>query len=429
MRDAAGSGEAWGNFDMNDQLVRDLYEDIQSRQPAMIALLETIVKAESPSVVPESQDGTQALLAGSLRDDGFRVRMIRGRGQSGGLLQASPRVRRRRLPYQILIGHTDTVWPLGTLSRMPVEIEDGKLAGPGAFDMKGGLVQLVFALKSLRSLGVELAVTPVVVLNSDEEIGSGESGPWIRRFARRADRCFVLEPALGPAGKLKTARKGAGQFEIRIEGRSAHAGLDPTAGASAILELSYVIQTLEGLNDPAAGISVNVGQIDGGLRPNVVAPFSRAVVDVRVPIRADGQRIEAAIKALRPTVAGTRIIVEGAMDVLPMEPTPRNRQLWEAARQAGLRLGLELEEGVAGGVSDGNTASQYTATLDGLGAVGDGAHATFEFLDCRKMIERCTLLALLLALPPLHCTTGPVEVVAVNAQPPEIDVGSLAASS
>ena len=185
----------------------------------------------------------------------------------------------------------------------------------------------------------------------------------------------MLEPALGPAGKLKTARKGAGQFEIRIEGRSAHAGLDPTAGASAILELSYVIQTLQALNDPAGGISVNVGQIDGGVRPNVVAPSSKAVVDVRVPTRADGERIEAAIRGLRPTVPGTRIVVEGAMDVPPMEPTPAQPAALGGRAEAGLRLGLELEEAVAGGVSDGNTASQYTATLDGLGAVGDGAHA------------------------------------------------------
>ena len=330
---------------MSDQLIRDLREDIQSRLPEMVAFLEALVHAESPSVVPESQSGTQALLAGSLRNDGFRVQMIAGRGQSGGLLQASPSARRRGSPYQILIGHTDTVWPLGTLRRMPVELDGSSLAGPGAFDMKGGLVQIAFALKSLRSLGVDLAVTPVVVLNSDEEIGSGESSRWIRRFARRANRCFVLEPALGPAGKLKTTRKGAGEFVIQIEGRSAHAGLDPGAGASAILELSYVIQALQALNDPVAGISVNVGQIDGGVRPNVVAPSSKAVVDVRVPTRADGQRIEAAIHALRPTVPGTRIVVEGTMDVPPMEPTRRNRQLWEAARQAGLRLGLELEEG------------------------------------------------------------------------------------
>jgi glutamate carboxypeptidase len=386
---------------MNNELARDLRDHLQSRQPEMVAFLEALVRAESPSDVPESQCAVQALLAASLREDGFRVRTIGGQGKSGGLLQASPRKRSRGSRYQVLMGHTDTVWPVGTLARRPVELDQDRLSGPGAFDMKGGLVQLVFALKSLRGLGVDLAVTPVVLLNSDEEIGSGESRRWIGWFARRAVRCFVLEPALGPTGKLKTARKGAGQFEVRIEGRSAHAGLDPTSGASAILELSYVIQTLQELNDSARGISVNVGQIDGGIRPNVVAPASKAVVDVRVPTRADGERIEAAIRGLCPTVPGTRIEVEGGMDVPPMERSPPSRQLWEAARQAGLTLGLELEEAVAGGVSDGNTASQYTATLDGLGAVGDGAHAEFEFLDCRKLVERCALLALLLALPPL----------------------------
>ncbi len=386
---------------MNDPLVCDLREDIESRQDEMVALLEDLVRAESPSVVPESQRGVQALLGSSLKESGFHVRMIRGRGKSGGQLYASPRGRRRSAPFQLLVGHTDTVWPLGTLARMPLESEGETLRGPGAFDMKGGLVQLVFALRSLVRLGVDCPVTPVALLNSDEEIGSEESARWIRRLARRADRCYVLEPALGYTGKLKTFRKGAGQFVIRIEGRSAHAGLDPTAGASAILELSYVIQSLQALNEPDRGISVNVGQIDGGIRPNVVAPSSTAFVDVRVPTRADGCRVEAAIRALQPTVAGTRISVEGAVDVPPMEPTPRNRQLWHAAREAGRRLGLDLEEGAAGGVSDGNTASQYTATLDGLGAVGDGAHAAHEFLDCRKLTERCVLLALLLSLPPL----------------------------
>ena len=200
-----------------------------------------------PRASPESRPCWPA----RLRDDGFRVRRIGGRGRSGGLLEASP-PRRRGSPYQLLIGHTDTVWPVGTLSRMPVDIAQETVAGPGAVRHEGrvGPARLR-RLRSLHGLGVDLTVTPVVLLNSDEEIGSGESRPWISRFARRATRCFVLEPALGPSGKLKTARKGAGEFAIRIEGRSAHAGLDPTAGAGAILELSYVIQTLQALNDPA----------------------------------------------------------------------------------------------------------------------------------------------------------------------------------
>ena len=401
IRGSSRRGKADQVSTMNDALARDLREEVESRQDEMVALLEALVRAESPSVVPESQRGVQALLASSLSDSGFHVRMVKGRGNSGGQLYASPGGRRRSGPFQLLIGHTDTVWPLGTLARMPLESEGETLHGPGAYDMKGGLVQLVFALHSLVRLGIDCPVTPVVLLNSDEETGSQESAQWIRRLARRADRCYVLEPALGYSGKLKTSRKGAGQFVIRIEGRSAHAGLDPTAGASAIVELSYVIQSLQSLNDPERGISVNVGQIDGGIRPNVIAPSSTAFVDVRVPTRADGCRVEMAIRSLRPTVPGTRISVEGGVDVPPMEPTPRNRELWYAARDAGRLLGLELEEGVAGGVSDGNTASQYTATLDGLGAVGDGAHAAHEFLDCRKMTERCILLGLLISLPPL----------------------------
>jgi len=410
---------------MNDQLVRDLRHDVESRQGEMVAFLEALVRAESPSVVPESQCPVQSLLAGSLRDDGFLVRIIKGHGKSGGLLFAAPRRRSRSSAFQLLLGHTDTVWPLGTLARMPIELENETLKGPGVYDMKGGLVQLVFALRSLRVLGVELPVTPVALFNSDEETGSEESSLLIRRFARRANRCYVLEPALGLSGKLKTARKGAGQFTIQIEGHSAHAGLDPTAGASAILELSYLIQALQALNDPERGISVNVGQIDGGIRPNVVAPFSKAIVDVRVPTVADGLRIEAAIHRLQPTIPGTRITVEGSVDVPPMEATPRNRQLWNAAREAGRRLGMELEEGVAGGVSDGNTASQYTATLDGLGAVGDGAHAVHEFLDCRKMIERCVLVALILTLPPLPGASSTTER-AVDSEGP---AGHLQASA
>ena len=176
---------------------------------------------------------------------------------------------------------------------------------------------------------------------------------------------------------------------VRVAGKSAHAGLNPEAGASAILELAHVIQKLHALNDPGRGISVNVGKIDGGIGANVVAPTSTAMVDVRVRTSEDARWIERAIRGLQPVTPGTRLEIEGAVDLPPLEPTPRNRTLWEAARRVGQEIGLELEEGLAGGVSDGNTISLYTSTLDGLGAVGDGAHAQHEFLDVDAMPKRC----------------------------------------
>ena len=187
---------------------------------------------------------------------------------------------------------------------MPFTIEGDLVKGPGVFDMKGGLVQLVLALRALAQLGLEPTVTPVIFLNSDEEIGSRESTRYITALAQRAERAFVLEPSLGPSGLIKTARKGVGRFTIIAHGRAAHAGLDPERGASAILELSFIIQNLFALNDPKRGVTVNVGTIDGGLRPNVIAPTSRAVVDVRVATQDDADRIEAAIHALQPRTEG-----------------------------------------------------------------------------------------------------------------------------
>jgi glutamate carboxypeptidase len=379
----------------------DIRAYLDRNRPEMLTFLERLVRAESPSTSPGSQGPVQGLLGDALRGAGYVVRLIAGRGNSGGHLFARPGRRVRHGPLQLLVGHGDTVWPAGTLAGMPFEVGGGRVKGPGAFDMKGGLTQLVFALKALGALGLAAPLTPVVFINSDEETGSGESRPHLRRLARRASRAFVLEPALGLSGKLKTARKGAGDFVIRVEGRSAHAGLDPGAGASAIVELSHVIQALNALNDPGRGVSVNVGKIDGGIRPNVVAATSTAWVDVRVPTLEDARRIEHAIHGLEPITPGTRITVEGAVDVPPLEPTPRNRALWEVARRTAGTIGLALEEGTAGGTSDGNLISQYTATLDGLGAVGDGAHASHEYLEIEPMLRRCELLALLLLAPPL----------------------------
>jgi glutamate carboxypeptidase len=266
--------------------------------------------------------------------------------------------------------------------------------------MKGGLAVAVFALRALHDLGYEPQVTPVLFINSDEEVGSPESRGNVRRLARAACRAFVLEPALGLAGLVKTARKGVGRFDLTITGRPAHAGLEPEAGASAILELAQVIPVLHGLNDPERGITVNVGVIDGGVRPNVVAPKARASVDVRVRTVEDGRRLQERILGLQPTLPGVRMTVEGGIHVPPMERTARNLRLWETARSAGAELGMELDHALAGGGSDGNTTSQYTATLDGLGCVGDGAHAEHEHVEIGPSLDRCALLARLLLAPP-----------------------------
>jgi glutamate carboxypeptidase len=306
----------------------------------------------------------------------------------------------------LLLGHADTVWPVGTLNDMPLEIGEGIMRGPGVYDMKAGLVQILYALRALHDLRLQPSVTPLVFINSDEEIGSGESTPHIRRLARMANRAFVFEPSLGMDGKLKTARKGVGRFTVVVKGKAAHAGLDPGAGASAILELSYVIQKLFALNDPQKGITVNVGMIDGGLRPNVIAPESRAMVDVRMLTREDARYIEEQIRALQPVSPNITLEIDGRISRVPMEHTPRNRALWETAKQLGREIGLDLADGVAGGASDGNTTSLWTATLDGLGAVGDGAHARHEFIYFDKLVERGALLALLLLAPPLTAQGG-----------------------
>jgi glutamate carboxypeptidase len=209
----------------------------------------------------------------------------------------------------------------------------------------------------------------------------------------------VLEPSLGPEGRLKTGRKGVGQFIVTVRGRAAHAGLEPERGASAVLELSHVIQRLHALADPARGIAINVGVVSGGLRGNVVAPEARAEVDVRVLWEADAPALEAAIRGLAPTVPGTRLEVTGAIDRPPLTATPANLFLWRTAEAAAHQLGLGLGHGTAGGASDGNTTSRTTATLDGLGAVGGGAHSLDEHVELARMPERAALLALLLLTP------------------------------
>jgi glutamate carboxypeptidase len=361
----------------------------------MVDLLAALVLAESPSSEPESQTGVQTLLREAFTRLDYDVTHLPG-VKTGGHLLARPRQQDPARPQQLLVGHCDTVWPIGTLREMPLKIEDNVMCGPGVYDMKGGLVQILFALRALRELGLHTVVTPICFINSDEEIGSPESTPHIELLARQVCRAFILEPALGPTGKLKTARKGVANYKVVVHGRAAHAGLDPEKGVSAILEMSYIIQQLAALNDTHLGVSVNVGIVQGGMRTNVIAPECVAWVDVRVPRQADTERIDTAVNQLSATLPGATVEISGGIGRVPMEPTPRNRRLWAQAQAAGKQMGLELAEGTAGGGSDGNTTSRFTATLDGLGPVGDGAHARHELVYVDKLVERATLLTLLL---------------------------------
>ena len=384
---------------MSDSLARRLQDRLESRGPEIEALLEQLVVAESPSTEPAAQRAPFAILAAELTKADYVVRRVPGFGV-GDHLYARPGDRTRHGPYQLVLGHMDTVWPRGTLADMPVRRAGDKLFGPGTHDMKAGLVQLVFALRALRELDLSPAVTPVAVVNTDEELGSDDSRRVIARLARGATRAFVLECGEGGEGRLKIARKGAFRYQLAVRGRAAHAGASFESGVSAILELSHQVQRLFALNDPARGITVNVGTIDGGLRPNVVAPEAHATIGVRVPTAAAAEEMERELLGLRPVLPESELEVNRCDGRPPMEPTPRNRRLLATAERLGHELGLTLDDaGLVGGASDANTTSLYTATLDGLGPVGDGGHAPDEHVNLPSIAERAALLALLLLEP------------------------------
>ena len=369
---------------------------LRSREQEMTELLTELVLAESPSLVPGSEDAALNLLARELEQAGLVTRRLRG-DETGAHLFARPRDRRRHAGYQLVVGHVDTVWPLGTVRSRSPRRDNGHLFGPGAYDTKGGLVQLVFALRALHELMLRPRLAPVVLVNSDEEIGSLDSRRHILLLARCAARAFVLEPPSAPAGSLKTSRKGVERFEVVVKGRAAHAGSNPEEGVSAILELSHQVEQLFALSDPEHGVTVNVGTIDGGLRANVIAPEATALVDVRAPTEASASAVARAIQSLAPTRPGTTITVRRGAGRPPMHATGRNRVLLRRAQRLGRELEIRIDEApLVGGASDANLTSDLTATLDGLGAVGDGAHATDEHVVVSALPERATLLALLL---------------------------------
>lgn len=365
----------------------------------MTGLLIELAGAESPSLDADAQESARGMLSDRLIGLGFEVERLEGIDGCDHLKATFPDDGTSGCE-QLLLGHFDTVWPVGTLDRMPVELRADRLHGPGVFDMKGGLVQMLFALQANLELGVAMPCRPVVLLNCDEEIGSPDSRKHIERLASTAERALVMEPSYGQDGRLKTGRKGVGRFTLRVTGVASHAGLDPTAGASAILEVSNQVERLFELNDAERGVTVNVGRIDGGMGANIVAPEASAEIEARVRTADDAKAVEAAIRGLKPSGERTTLAIDGAFRRPPLEPTPRNRRLWQRALEAAADLDIEIGAAEVGGASDGNLASALTATLDGLGAVGDGAHADHEHLILGYMPERSALLARLLALPP-----------------------------
>ena len=386
---------------MNQGTAQRIHKFCLEHLPEMIDCIENLVNIETPS-----QDHEAQLII--LKDISNRLQQAKIQSfiypseKSGGALLARRYLRLKNLPLQLLIGHCDTVWPKGTLKEIPVLRGDGNITGPGSFDMKAGITQIIYSLKAISDLQLPLKVEPVVFINSDEEIGSRDSTRIISCLAKIANRAFVLEPPLGLKGHLKTTRKGLARFELTIKGIASHAGLSPESGVSAIKELSFQIQNLFALNDPAKGITVNVGLIEGGISPNMIAPESKATIDVRVTNHQDAEKITNRIQSLTPNNPEITLHITGGFGRPPMEATPRNRSLWEVARKYGSFLGLTLEEVLAGGGSDGNTTSQYTATLDGLGTVGGGAHASHEHILVNSLAERTALLTLLLLAPPIN---------------------------
>jgi glutamate carboxypeptidase len=297
----------------------------------------------------------------------------------------------------LLLGHVDTVWEVGTLEQMPFRIEAGRAYGPGAYDMKAGLVVLVEAVRAAGDRRRALRV----FLTADEEVGSLTGRALIEEAAEGVAGALVLEPPT-QRGNLKTARKGLGRFRLAVRGRAAHAGTHPDEGASAVEELAHQILTLKGLGDPRHGLTVNVGVVRGGVRENVVADHAEAWIDVRVTHAADVPRVEASLAALQPVVDGTTLELEGGFTRPPLERSPGAARLFEQAREHGKALGLDLHESSSGGGSDGNLVGALgVPVLDGLGAEGGGAHARDEHVLLDSVPVRARLLSQLLIEPGL----------------------------
>jgi glutamate carboxypeptidase len=374
-----------------------LLQSLKPRLPEMLATLRRLVLAESPSFEKTAADRCCRLLENEWRKRGARVERLAQKFRGDHLRIAWWPNKSRPAGQLLVLGHYDTVYSTGTLAKMPFRIAAGKAYGPGVFDMKAGIVQALFGFSALRNSVAPLRKRLIFLWTSDEEIGSESSRKIIESEARRSDAVFVLEPSLGPRGLLKTARKGVGEAEIIVHGRASHAGLAPEEGINAIHELARQITRIEKWNDPRRGITINADIIEGGTRTNVIAERARALLDLRALHSADIRRIEYRLHALRPALPGARLEVRGGFNRAPLERKV-SAALFASAKSLAAQMGLPLGECTAGGGSDGNlTAALGIPTLDGLGAVGDAAHAIGEHILINAMPARAALLAALLA--------------------------------
>jgi glutamate carboxypeptidase len=378
---------------------KQLVDRVYQFQPQMLSALEALVKLESPSGHKAVLEPVASHLTRRFQALNAEVSRMPSPEQGDNLRVVFPAAEATQARPGLLLCHYDTVHPEGTLSRQPFQVLDGRAYGPGTLDMKAGIVMVEFALRALIDLGLPLPRPVVVLITSDEEIGSPSSRPLIEEEARGAEYVLVLEPPAGD-GALKTARKGVGRFTLEVHGRAAHAGTQPEKGVSANHELAHQILIIQRLNDPGKGTTVNVGVVRGGTRRNVIAASAEAELDVRAWTQEEEARIERALRELTPVHPEAQIRVDGGFDRPPMARSPAIAALYQRARLVGEQLGLDLKESATGGGSDANfTAALGVPTLDGLGAPGDGAHADHEHITLRPWPMRTALLAeLLLAL-------------------------------
>jgi len=363
----------------------------------MLDLLRELTLLESPSLEKAPADRCCGFLADQWMLRGTLVHILKQQSRGNHLRALWPPTSSHAKGQILVLGHYDTVYPTGSLPHMPFRISGGRVYGPGTFDMKAGIVQALFALEALQELKIPVQKQYVFLWTSDEEIGSGTSRELIETEAKRSDAVFVLEPSLGPRGLLKTSRKGVGEAQLTVHGRASHAGLAPEQGINAIHELAAQITRIEKWNNLRRGVTINADIVEGGSRTNVIADRAKATLDLRAWRAVDMKTLEKRIHGLKPVHRGAKLEIEGGFDRPPLE-RKHSAALFDRARSLARQMGLSLGEAAAGGGSDGNlTGALGVPTLDGMGAVGDGAHSTHEHIIAKTMPQRAALLAALLA--------------------------------